>query len=167
MNEELCADLFAGLIFGDHMQNPALRSRQTFESRFIFQQSLRSVAAIQKVRNKWVAYVKLPRRKGVDGFGNFDECAVLEDVALDPQVHGRMEDRFLVVNRKKDNIDGNLSFVDFLRYREAVLLRHIDIDDRDLGPALLNLREQSFSVTRFHDHFYVGIGFKHLAKPFA
>src|ERR1700729_1656958 len=72
-NEELCADILAGLTFGDHMQNPALRSRQTFESRFIFQQSLRSVAAIQKVRNKWVAYVKLPRGKGVDGFGVLNE----------------------------------------------------------------------------------------------
>jgi len=27
MNEEFCADLFAGFIFSDHMQNPAFRRR--------------------------------------------------------------------------------------------------------------------------------------------
>jgi hypothetical protein len=46
MNEELCADLFAGFIFGDHMQNPTFGCRYTFESRFSFQQGLRSIAAM-------------------------------------------------------------------------------------------------------------------------
>jgi hypothetical protein len=146
MDEQLGADLFARFIVGDHMQNLPFGSRQVVEPRFILQQSLRTVAAAEKVSNQRRAHVEASRCNRADGFRNLDRRAILEDVALDSQIHGGMENRFLFMNGEKGYIDGNLSFANLLCYREAVLFRHIDIHDSDVRQALLDLGEQGLSI---------------------
>jgi two-component system, chemotaxis family, CheB/CheR fusion protein len=91
MDEQLGADLFARFIVGDHMQNLPFGSRQVVEPRFILQQSLRTVAAAEKVSNQRRAHVEASRCNRADGFRNLDRRAILEDVTLDSHAAGAAE----------------------------------------------------------------------------
>ena len=76
MNAEFFADLFAGLVFGDHMQNPSFGRGQILESRFTLQEGMRLAAAMEEVTCKRATHIKLAGRNGANRFSNLDQSTI-------------------------------------------------------------------------------------------
>lgn len=104
---------------------------------------------------------------GADGGHDVGGGAVFENVAFGPHIERFVEEIFFAVDGQED--DGGVEFLFAQRARdsEAVHLRHVDVEDGDLGLERLNPLQRRLAVAGFGDDFELRVGLDHLPQSLA
>jgi hypothetical protein len=151
---ELSGDLFARLVFTDEPEDALLGLREVAQSRFLLGESSGPRAPINEIAGDRRTDVVLAFHSGLDAADDFDDGAVFEHVAPGARVQRLVEDVFVSVHREEDDFDRQTALAHCVSHFKAAHLRHLDVEDGDIGQNFCDERERLLAVVGLADNYH-------------
>ena len=127
----------------------------------------RARAPVDEVARDRRADVVLASHSRLDAAHDFDDRAVFEHVALRAAVQRLVKDVFVFVHREEDDFDGQTALADGAGHFKAAHLRHLYIEDCNVGSRFRDERERLLAVIGLADYSHARLTLDDLAQTFS
>lgn len=157
--------LTAGLVLGDQLEDAALGRRQLVQAGLAARQVGDASGPREQVSGQGRADEVLSGGDRLDAADDVLAGAVFEHVALRPQIERFVKQLLVLVHRQEDDLHIVAALADGLRRGESVHLRHVNIEDDDVGARLFDQFKRRASVFGLAYHFKTRRRLDHSAQP--